>query len=320
MRVLASRRDRRLVALLAAAVAAWWAWPRPAPAPAAAVVVPEVEGDLACDVMDAPGAAEPAPSEAASVDSGGPIASLPPPTWVACPIPAELDRARPAGALYLDGDRGPQLETFRYLPGFVWVPWREGVYAGRLYLEGFSRFDLDLQGGRCEPGAVVAKATINGVVRHPGPGVVTVQGCGANATVDAYGGFFAEIDPSPCTFFAVRQDGDLLVRSAPLALSPQPGEELIVDLELPAWRAAGVGARLELRDGGVVVGAVDDEGPAARAGLAAGEEVVALDGLPVADLDLWALGDRLQGPEDTPLVVTVLRDGEPVELTLSRGP
>ncbi|MFP3423379.1 PDZ domain-containing protein, partial [Bacillus sp. SIMBA_161] len=40
----------------------------------------------------------------------------------------------------------------------------------------------------------------------------------------------------------------------------------------------GIGARVHARDGGVAVLSVRDGGPAARAGLAAGDIIVAIDG------------------------------------------
>lgn len=57
--------------------------------------------------------------------------------------------------------------------------------------------------------------------------------------------------------------------------------------------------------------AVKGGSPAQAAGLEAGDDVVALDGVPASDIDLNELKSRLKNTADNGLDVTVLRDGRP---------
>jgi serine protease DegQ len=71
-------------------------------------------------------------------------------------------------------------------------------------------------------------------------------------------------------------------------------------------------------DGALVVLNVQAEGPAARAGLLVGDVLVALDRTPVTDVrDVQALIGS--APVGSSVVASVLRGGEPVELTITVG-
>jgi S1-C subfamily serine protease len=59
---------------------------------------------------------------------------------------------------------------------------------------------------------------------------------------------------------------------------------------------------------GALVREVVADGPAARAGLAAGDVIVALDGAPVASMSALVVGLRTHGPGDT-VEIGYLRDG-----------
>jgi C-terminal peptidase prc len=70
----------------------------------------------------------------------------------------------------------------------------------------------------------------------------------------------------------------------------------------------GVGLEVRLRDGRLTVVAPIADGPAARAGVRAGDRLVAIDGVPTAGLSLVQVIQRLRG-----------RIGSEVSLTLQRG-
>ena len=69
-----------------------------------------------------------------------------------------------------------------------------------------------------------------------------------------------------------------------------------------------VGLQLERREGAVVVVGVADESPAARAGIARGDEVVAMDGVDARGQDLVALTRRMEGQPGRPLTIVIRRD------------
>jgi hypothetical protein len=73
-------------------------------------------------------------------------------------------------------------------------------------------------------------------------------------------------------------------------------------------RHTHVGLQIELERGRVKIVAVVESSPAARAGIAAGDELLAVDGVPVSGLGSGEVTRRLQG-----------REGSTVTLTLRRG-
>jgi carboxyl-terminal processing protease len=71
----------------------------------------------------------------------------------------------------------------------------------------------------------------------------------------------------------------------------------------------GIGARVHARAGGIAVLSVRDGSPAARAGLAPGDTIVAIDGAATRGLKQREAIDRLRGHVDTTLALSVRRDG-----------
>jgi carboxyl-terminal processing protease len=93
----------------------------------------------------------------------------------------------------------------------------------------------------------------------------------------------------------------------------------------------GIGAQMEARgaDGAtcsrlgpdcrlIVVGVLDGS-PAQAGGLAAGDEVVAVDGTAVAGLTLDQVVERVKGPKDTDVRLTLRRSGSDRDVTLTRA-
>jgi len=103
-----------------------------------------------------------------------------------------------------------------------------------------------------------------------------------------------------------------------------PYTEYLDPEELEALRQSydgaysGVGLSAARRDGDIVVVRVEPDGPAAEAGIRAGDRIVAVDGTPTAGLDLGEVVTRIRGPEGTEVRLAVVgRDGRR-DLTLTR--
>jgi carboxyl-terminal processing protease len=77
----------------------------------------------------------------------------------------------------------------------------------------------------------------------------------------------------------------------------------------PSERFGGVGLELKVRDGVPLVVATVPQAPADRAGIATGDRVLAVDGVPTDGLAIRAAVERLRGPVGTPVEVTVQSDG-----------
>jgi carboxyl-terminal processing protease len=84
----------------------------------------------------------------------------------------------------------------------------------------------------------------------------------------------------------------------------------------------GIGAVLRHRahDSTLLVHDVPPRGTAAAAGLRPGDRVLAIDGLPVAELDARAIVSHLRGPVGSFVRLTVARDGVERTLRVERAP
>ncbi len=101
-----------------------------------------------------------------------------------------------------------------------------------------------------------------------------------------------------------------------------PAEELPEFKEETEGHFGGVGISIERdnRTGHLVVISPLPDSPAFRAGIVAGDRIVAVDGVPLKDLSLSEAIDRIKGPVGTKVTLSVLHPGaeEPVEITLTR--
>ncbi len=82
----------------------------------------------------------------------------------------------------------------------------------------------------------------------------------------------------------------------------------------------GIGATVEKRDGQIIIVAPLPNTPAEHAGLRTGDIILAVDGEPLLDADLWQAVAKIRGPRGTRVTLTVLRPGqsEPFEVTIQR--
>ena len=86
-----------------------------------------------------------------------------------------------------------------------------------------------------------------------------------------------------------------------------------------AGRFGGIGVQLGLVDDYFTVTAVFDETPAARAGLAAGDRLVALNSESLKGKRLPEVTDLLRGREGTEIRLTLVRSGKKFDVTLTRA-
>ncbi|HLB80790.1 MAG TPA: S41 family peptidase [Dongiaceae bacterium] len=83
----------------------------------------------------------------------------------------------------------------------------------------------------------------------------------------------------------------------------------------------GIGVRIAVEDVGVRIVSVMHYTPAERAGLRADDLISHIDGQPAQDLDQQAAVDRLRGPVNSRVLLTVLRGGEeaPISVAVTRA-
>ena len=95
--------------------------------------------------------------------------------------------------------------------------------------------------------------------------------------------------------------GPVEVKLTPVAEGEEPRVEL-----------AGIGAALARRGRTALrITSVVPGGGAAEAGLAAGDEILSVEGRPIAELGLAGAVDLIRGPEDTRVRLTVRRGEAP---------
>jgi hypothetical protein len=228
-----------------------------------------------------------------------------------CELPPEVVAASPTGTVFVNAGTDSNYEAIRFEDGKLVFDTLAPGLSAVLYLDGFTIVELDLSGGRCVAGPVQARASVSGLVLPAeGEALIQVQGCGINERVDVDGGFFAWVDPGPCSLFAVRSDGALNVRSAVVEIAPGAGDEVNVRLRLPSWRAA-IGAMVR-QDGDHFV--LDEE----IGGLRVGDTLLAVDGEPVG-ASLWEVLDQALGPAESMVRYTVERDGVELDVELDRS-
>lgn len=315
-------------------VACWWLWPRPAVvAPQAVAVAPSKASEAGARRASGPGRAW---GDAAWKGKKAPEAH--PRAHVTCALPEQLpsDGARvqawygerPGAGGRLAGSMafaGAKITArgARSLDLAIPIPPTEmGEIQGRIDAPGAGRVSihvrLDGEHGTCEVGPYQGFAYVSGKVIGASNAEVFVYGCGGHATTDSSGAFYMEVTPERCELSAMRSDGAFTVRSAPVPVDPRAGADITLDLSLPAFRAAGVGTQIQGEDGGIRLLKVYPGTPAEQAGLVSGDLVVALNGDDVSGLSANDFVDQALGPEGSQVTYTVLRDGAPVDVVMTR--
>jgi regulator of sigma E protease len=103
-------------------------------------------------------------------------------------------------------------------------------------------------------------------------------------------------------------------RSRPLALTLERSGQRLA-LEVPADRSATVLGDLDHESSAPVVGSVVTGMPAYRAGVKEKDRIVAVDGRAVSRFE--EIGQSLQGKVDRPVKLDLLRDGRPLQLSVT---
>jgi len=169
-----------------------------------------------------------------------------------------------------------------------------------------------------------ARVSVEGIF---GEGALAVR---FDALSDAKGDFAIEgLPPHEVSLYAAAEGHHSRVISNVLA---RPGAApLVIALrktaedEEPQVELVGIGAVLAARDDALVVGQLLPGGGAAEAGLAVGDGVLRIDGVSVVELGFAGSINRIRGPENSRVVLSVRRghtgdagSGPVVELPVTR--
>lgn len=96
-------------------------------------------------------------------------------------------------------------------------------------------------------------------------------------------------------------------------------EEFAEMLSSSQGEAKGIGIYISGTGTTMVVNYVMENSPAASAGVKAGDEVLAIDGHLISEIGYTAATDLVLGKEGTNVVLTILRNGEKKDITVTRG-
>lgn len=209
----------------------------------------------------------------------------------------------------------------------------EGPGSGLLTVEGYAPKHVSWEAvhggtpGGCTPDPVVLEpggTVILGRVSHEGSGEPAssawVEGCGGLANADEDGVYYMEVVPGPCRVLAMRQDGQLRTIGVPVEVTPEAGKDLVLDLEIPGYRRAGLGVRIREVDAGFVIEEALAGGGGEAAGLQADDLVLEVDGESAAGIDLASFVDMVGGREGTDVSLLVERGGEQIVVVVTRLP
>jgi carboxyl-terminal processing protease len=125
------------------------------------------------------------------------------------------------------------------------------------------------------------------------------------------------VDPEEQTYGAIKGMIDSLGDEGHTRfLSP---EEVEKSREAVSSTYVGIGVRLEEKDDEIVVKASMDGSPAEETGIQSGDVLVAVDGESIKGEEFEEIGQKIRGPEETYVDLTVLRDEEEREFIVERA-
>ncbi len=103
--------------------------------------------------------------------------------------------------------------------------------------------------------------------------------------------------------------GELAALDDPYTIFFVPREYHDFVASLSGRPRGGIGGGVGVKGGVAVVDHPIAQSPAARAGLRAGDAIVAVDGVSIKDLSADAFADRIRGPAGSTVTISVVRDG-----------
>ena len=151
-------------------------------------------------------------------------------------------------------------------------------------------------------------------------GAVWVEGCGTRtAMLDSSGGFTLDLAPQDCQLRACRQAGQLRLCGPAVPVALSDNGEMLVDLQAPEYRPAGIGIELMQVNSGIRIGRVLPDTPGWRAGLEQGDVITSVDGESVQGMDLDEFISWAVGPEGTDVAIEVMTAEGAEEVVIRRG-
>ena len=248
--------------------------------------------------------------------------------WVAWPAPAptpEVPLPAPAQASRPGPSRAAVLPPPE-LPGFL-VPAPEAEPpedTGEAEAEADT--GAEPVGDEDMPLFTVLRAHIYSVDGAPvAGGLLTSPDCGIWSWTDAQGVAEAVVmGMERCMVQGRRPDGLLWGRSEWLEIELVPDEIVDLDLYVPLERTGGLGVMIRAHEEGMIVEQVWPGTPAAEMGLASGDIITEVDGLPTAALTVDEFVEVMTGPEGSEVAFAIAYAGdtgwteEPLVLTRAR--
>ncbi len=80
---------------------------------------------------------------------------------------------------------------------------------------------------------------------------------------------------------------------------------------------SGIGIVITMKDGILTVVSPIEGTPAYKAGIRAGDSIIRIDDKSTKDMELWEAVNMMRGPQNKPVHITVIREGEPAALDFS---
>jgi len=99
-------------------------------------------------------------------------------------------------------------------------------------------------------------------------------------------------------------------------MTPEENKQFLEDMQ---GSFEGIGAEIGIRHGVLTIIAPLEDMPAEKAGLKAGDKVIKVNDELTIEMTLDDAVRKIRGPKNTPVNLTVLRNGESKEITITRG-